>query len=78
MRQAAIREKIAKEQGLDFTVENARELAAKLNAQLEMGVAEAEAKKVQADLAYQAAVEKRNKPKKTFQVPKSPVKAASS
>ena len=32
MRQAAIREKIAKEQGLDFTVENARELAAKLNA----------------------------------------------
>ena len=66
MRQAAIRKKMEKEQGLDFTVENARELAAKLNAQLEMGVAEAEAKKVQADLAYQAAVEKRSQPKSAF------------
>lgn len=49
---AKMREKQAHEQGLDFSVENARQLAASLNAQLEIGVAQAEAKKAQADLAY--------------------------
>lgn len=42
-------------------MENARELAAKLNAQLELGVAQAEAKKVQADAYYKSIIEKRNK-----------------
>ena len=56
-----MRAKIAKEQGTDFSVENARELAAKLNAQLELGVAQAEAKKVQADAYYKSIIEKRNK-----------------
>ena len=49
-------------------MENARELAAKLNAQLEIGVAEAEAKKVQADMAFKAIMEKRNS--------RAPIKAA--
>ena len=35
-----------KESGADFSVEKARELAASLNAQLEIGVAQAEAKKI--------------------------------
>lgn len=59
IKEAKLRQKQAQDSGQDFSVENARELAAKLNAQLELGVAQAEAKKEQADLAFNTIVSQR-------------------
>lgn len=57
------------EAGLDYSVQDARQLAATLNAQLEIGVAQAEAKKEQADLAFKNAVNSRvQKPTKKSRI----------
>ena len=46
IRQADIKQKQLEEQGGDLSVAKAREMAARLNAQMEIGVAQAEAKKI--------------------------------